>query len=269
MFCKLYICLSLIIDALLCVFGGLVNSWTDCWIPLVLIPAVFIAFIIVHLLFVATVSLFVDIKKPVDKPNPFFRWWIDNTLVLLVTLMRVKVEVTGIEKLPKDKRFLLVSNHLSGFDPITAIVAFAKYGIIYISKPENFKLPVVAQFIHKSGFLAIDRENARNAMKTIHKATDFVKNDLASVCVYPEGTRSRNGELLEFKDGVFYICKKAPCPLAVMTVKNSDKVLKNFPFKSTTVYIDVLKVYDVEEFANKSTHELSEEARQLMIENFK
>ncbi len=269
MFAKLYLLLSVVIDALLCIFIGLIDSWVDFWIPLVLMPAIYIVLLILHLLFVGIVALFVDKKKPVEKPDRFFKFWVDKTMELLLCLTRVKVNISGIEKIQSDRRFLLVSNHLSMFDPITAITAFAKYDVIFVSKPENFKIPVASQFMHKSGFLAIDRENARNAMKTIHKATDFVKEDIASVCIYPEGTRSQNGELLEFKDGVFYICKKSPCPLAIMTVKNTEKVLKNFPFKSTTVYINIVKVMEPQEFAEKSTHELSDEVRSIMAENLK
>ena len=267
MFCKLYLGLAVLLDALVSVFT--VDSWLDFWIPIVLIPAFFIGFIILHLLFVSIVAIFIDIKKPVENPNRFFRWWVDHTMVLLLSLMRVKLNVSGIEKIPTDRRFLMVSNHRSGFDPIVSIVAFMKFGIIYISKPENFKIPVAAQFIHKSGFLAIDRENARNAMKTIHKATDYVKEDKASVCIYPEGTRSKNGELLEFKDGVFYVCKKAPCPVVAITVQNTENVLKNFPFKKTEININVLTVLEPDCFADKSTHELSEEVRSLMQESLK
>ena len=180
---------------------------------------------------------------------------------------RVNLEINGIDKIPEDKRFLMVSNHLSNFDPLVSIVAFKKFGIIFVSKPENFKLPFVSQFIHKSGFLAIDRENPRNAMKTIHKATDYVKEDIGSVCIYPEGTRSKSGELLEFKDGVFYVCKKALCPVVVTTVKNTQKIAKNSPFKKTNVIINVLDVIYPESFAECSTHELSERVRDMMKED--
>ena len=267
MFCKLYLSLILLFDVLISVFT--VDSWLDFWIPIVLIPALFIGLALLHALIIVIAALFVNIKKPVEKPSKFYRWWVDNTLEFVFLILRVKINVSGIEKIPTDKRFLMVSNHLSAFDPMVSIVAFLKFGIIYISKPENFKIPIVAQFIHKSGFLAIDRENARNAMKTIHKATDYVKEDEASVCIYPEGTRSRNGEMLEFKDGVFYVCKKAPCPLVAITVQNTEKIPMNMFLKPTTVYINVVTVMNPEEFSEKSTHELSEEVRSLMLESLK
>lgn len=266
MLAKLYGFMSLIADVILCVFVIKLDSVLQFWIPIVLFVGLFAGFIVLHLLFVATVALFVDMKKPCDKPGRFYRFWVDYTMELLLFLSRVRVKVNGAEKIPTDKRFLMVSNHLSNLDPIVYIVAFKTYGMLFVSKPENFKIPVAGQFIHKSGFLPIDRENARNAMKTIHKATDYVKDDVGSVCIYPEGTRSKTGELLEFKDGVFYVCKKAPCPVVVTTVKNTEKIVKNFPFKRTTVVVDVIDVINPEEFTERSTHELSENIRNMMAE---
>ncbi len=266
MLAKLYIIVSLIIDIFACIFGGVINSVLDIWKPILLFVGCFIGLIILHLLFVCAIAIFVDIKKPNEKPHMFFRWCVDKTMELLLFVLGVKVKVNGVEKIPTDRRFLMVSNHLSGFDPISAIVAFVKYNLIFVSKPEIFKIPVVAQFIHKSGFLAIDRDNARNAMKTIHKCTDYVKDDVASVCIYPEGTRSRNGDLLEFKDGVFYVCKKAQCPLVVITVKYDGKPLKTL---KSTVFVDVVNVIEPKEFADKSTHELSEDVRLIMNKSLK
>ncbi len=267
MLVKLFSIISLIADFCICYFGSLVTNILDFWKPVVLFFVAFIAVIVLHLVIICILALFVNVKKPVQKPSFLYRWYIDKTLELLLFVLRVKVKVDGIEKMPTDKKFLFVSNHLSGFDPITAIVGLMKFNIVFVAKPEIFKLPIVVNFIHKSGFLAIDRENARKAMKTIHKATDYVKSGVASVGIYPEGTRSKTGELLEFKDGVFYVCKKAECPLVVATVENTEKIFKNFPFKSTTVNININEVIEPESFEDKSTHELSEEVRVIMQKN--
>lgn len=181
--------------------------------------------------------------------------------------LRVKVNYNGFDKIPSDRKFLLVSNHRSMIDAFVLVNMLKNFSVSFISKPENFKLPLVGIYMRMSAFLAIDRENPRNAMKTIHKATDFVKNDVASVVVYPEGTRSKTGELLEFKDGVFYICKKAKCPVVVVTMDNAEKVMKRFPFKSTVVNVDVLAVLEPASFEDKTTHQLSDEVRNMMLEH--
>lgn len=98
-----------------------------------------------------------------------------------------------MEKLPKNERFLLVCNHRSKFDPILTWYVLRDYNLAFISKPENFR---------RCCFMAIDRENPRNALKTIHQAAELIKQNEVSVAVYPEGTRSKTCELLPFHNGI-------------------------------------------------------------------
>ena len=270
MFVKLYILLSIILDALFVYFNvdGKFTVW-DIIIPILFLVATFISFIVLHVLFVYICSLFINKNKYCEKPSKFCKFWMDKTINLLFDVFRIKVIVDGIEKLPTDRRFLFVSNHRSNFDPLICIDKLSKYNIAFISKPENFKLPIVGQFISRCCFLAIDRENARNAMKTIHKATDYVKNDIVSMAVYPEGTRSKTGELLDFKDGVFYIAKKVPCPIVVSTVKNTENAFKHIIIKQTKVYLNIIDIIEPEEFVEMTTHEISNKVKEMMIQNLK
>lgn len=267
MLIKIIAVLAVLIETLLCLFTDIVSGWADFWIPIVLFLGLTVGIFVVYLLVLAVISLFISQKKPCTKPHKFFITNINLVAELVLWFLRVKVNFNNIEKIPTDRKFLLVSNHRSMIDAFVLVDMLKNFSVSFISKPENFKLPLIGVFMHKSGFLAIDRENARNAMKTIHKATDFVKNDVASVVVYPEGTRSKTGELLEFKDGVFYICKKAKCPVVVTTTDNADKVMKRFPFKSTVINVDVLAVLEPETFEDKTTHQISDGVRNMMLNN--
>lgn len=267
MFIKLFAVLAVLIETLLCLFCNILDGWKDFWIPIVMALGLFVGIIVLYVLFLVVVSLFLNKNKPCDRPSMFCKFFVDHTVDSALKFLRVKVELKGIEKIPTDRRFLLVSNHRSGLDPFVCISQLMEYNVAFVSKPENFKLPIVGRFVSRCCYMTIDRENARNAMKTLHKATDYVKNDTVSVGIYPEGTRSKSGELLEFKDGVFYVAKKAPCPVVVITVQNTENILKNFPFKGTRVKLDVLSVLYPEDFETKSTHEISDEVRQMMYEN--
>ncbi len=267
MLIKIIVVLAVLTETLLCLFTDIVGGWTDIWVPVVLFFTLTVGIFIAYLLLLAVISLFVNLKKPCDKPNNFFITNINLVIELILWFLRGKVSYSGFGKIPIDRKFLLVSNHRSMIDAFVLVNMLKDFPVSFISKPENFKLPLIGAFMHKSGFLAIDRENARNAMKTIHKATDFIKNDIASVVVYPEGTRSKTGELLEFKDGVFYICKKTKCPVVVVTTDNVEKVLKRFPFKSTVINVDVLAVLEPESFEDKTTHQISNEVRNMMLEH--
>jgi 1-acyl-sn-glycerol-3-phosphate acyltransferase len=186
------------------------------------------------------------------------------TVWLLLKLINVKVVLTGKEKIPKDSRFLFVSNHRSGYDPVIVRAILGKYDINFISKPENFKVPILKNFLVRLKFLSIDRENPRNSLKTIVKAIDYIKNDEGSMGVYPEGTRSKTGELLPFHDGVFKIALKANVPVVVACMKGQENVKKNVPFKKTIINFDILDVLPVED--KMTSHDLAEKARAL-IEN--
>ncbi len=267
MFLKIYALLSPILTIFTVVGFDWINSPYDFWIPILTGLVIFFCLCVFHLLLLLIISCIIDTKKPIERPSKFCKFLLDYTIELVLALAKVKIEVKGIEKIPTDTRFLLVSNHRSGFDPFVTIVKTKRFGISYVSKPENFKIIVAGSFMRRCGFLSIDRENARNAMKTIHKATDLVKKNIASVAIYPEGTRSKTCELLEFKDGVFYVAKKAECPIVIITVKGTEMIAKNFPFKKTKVTIDVLSVLEPQSFSEKTSHEISDEVRQIMLEN--
>lgn len=268
MLIKLFAVLSVLIETVLVYCTDWVNGWKDFWIPIVLFLGLFFGMIIAYILMIFIISLFLGVKKPKEnKPSKVCKFFIDYTAQAVLTFLRGSYVVTGMEKIPTNRRFLLVCNHRSGLDPFASVPAFRKYNISYISKPENFKIPMVDPFLSHTCYMTIDRENARNAMKTLHRATDLVKNDVVSIGIYPEGTRSRTGKLLEFKDGVFYIAKKSPCPIVVVTVQNAENVFKRFPFKRTVVKLDVLACIEPESFEKKSTHEISEEVRNMMLEH--
>ena len=133
-------------------------------------------------------------------------------------------------------------------------------------KPSIMAIPIAGQALHKACFLSIDRENDREALKTIIKATQLIKKDEASIAVYPEGTRNPDGKgLLPFRNGVFKIAQRAKVPVVVATVKNSEKVLRNFPWRPTDVYLKVCKIISVEEMEGLKTNDIGDEARKCMM----
>ncbi len=211
-------------------------------------------------------SLFINPKKKCEKPSKYFSFLYRSMHKLFLIMGNVKIVVRGREKLPKG-RFLAVCNHLSNFDPIVTYYALSDLELAFISKEANFKIPIVGKVIRKLCFLPIDREDARKALITINGAAEYIKNDVVSMLVYPEGTRSKTGELLEFHDAVFKIAKKAQVPVVVMTVKNTEKIKSRYLFRRTVVYIDILETIPAETVKESKTTEIGERARKLMTEN--
>ncbi|MBE6946785.1 MAG: 1-acyl-sn-glycerol-3-phosphate acyltransferase [Ruminococcaceae bacterium] len=218
--------------------------------------------IIVSVLLVYIISaLLVSPKKEFETESPFYRMLLNGVAIFLVKMSRSHVTVHGAEKLPQDRKFLLVSNHRSNFDPIVSVYAFPEYHLAYLSKGENFKIPVIGRLIRKCCFLAIDREDPRKALPTIQKAARIAEKGVNTVAVYPEGTRSKKCKLLPFHNGVFKIAQKAHMPVAVMTLEGTEKIHKNFPLHKTQITLRVLEVIPYEEIDKKRTNEIGDRVR--------
>lgn len=196
------------------------------------------------------------IPKEYEKNSPFHRHLLNGFTAFAMRLMRIKVHVTGYDKVPAGAKPLFVSNHRSNFDPIVTWYIFKDWTLAFISKVENLRIPFFGYLVRKCCFMTIDREDPRKAMKTILKATELVKKEEVSIGVYPEGTRSKTCELLPFHNGVFKIAQKAHVPIVVLAITGTENIHKNFPLHRTEVYLDVLDVLPAEDIAKQNTNEI-------------
>ena len=233
--------------------------WIILWVLLGIVGVVF-----AYILLLIISALLVNTKKEYRQESKFYRFLLNSATFFETKLIRIKLHVTGKELLP-ETRFLMVSNHRSKFDPILSWLVFGDCQIAFISKPENFKVPVFGRLIHRLCFMPIDRENPRNAVKTINRAVDLISRDVATVAVYPEGTRNYGEGLLPFHNAMFKIAQKANVPIVVVTVKNTYDIQKNYPLRRSHVYIDIVRVLDAAEVKKTKTAELGEKIRELML----
>lgn len=244
---------------------GLFPATVGCFIAVFAVS--YVALVLLYLLFCALVCLFVDKKKPIEREYPLCRGLIGHLADFVMLHLGVRFEAEGTDKIPQDRRFLMVCNHLGAFDPICMMGRLRKYEISCISKPSNMKIPVLARLAYGMGYLPIDRENDRNALKTILQAADYLKRDVCSICIYPEGTRSRDGKLLPFHAGSFKIAQRGNVPLVIACISGSDRVFKNFPLRPTRVRLRVLETIPAERVKAMSTQELSDYSRKLIEGN--
>lgn len=223
--------------------------------------------VVLVFLFLGVCGLFVDPNREYDQNSPFYRFLLDSATAAAMRLLRIRVHISGEDKLPKDTRALFVSNHRSNFDPIVTWYALKNQKIAFVSKPENFRIPFFGRIIRRCCFMAIDRENPRNALRTINHAAELLKKQEVSVGIYPEGTRSKNGRLLPFHNGVFKIAQKAEMPVVVLSITGTEQIAKKTPFRATDVYLDVLEVFDGAAVKKTKTEVLGTATRQLIETN--
>ena len=143
----------------------------------------FLALVVLFLLVVLVSCLFVDPKKLLEKPSGYFRFLLNEFCRLALALGGVHVNVTGLEKVPRDSRFLLVSNHRFAFDPLVFYSSMPWADLAFLSKKENFSIFVVAQIMRKVLCLPVDRNNDRESLKSILKAIQFIKDDKGEMVV--------------------------------------------------------------------------------------
>lgn len=209
------------------------------------------------------VSLTMSTKKPVTENHPRCRQTVRYVLGILCGVARVRVHLSGEEHLP-DGRFLLVQNHRSNYDPIATGWALRRHDIAFVTKPENLKIPLAGPWIFRANYLPIDREDPRRAMTTIQAASEFIRRDEMSIGIYPEGTRSKTAEMLPFHNGVFKIAQKANVPIAVVSIRGTENIHKNVPWRHTDVYVNVCAVLPAEDVKKASGAALGAQVRDIL-----
>lgn len=227
----------------------------------------FFVLAIVAVLWLFVSSLLVE-KRFYDEDSKYYRFLLYFSTRIAMILCRVHIKTEGFEKLP-DSRMLLVCNHRSNFDPLVTWRVMEKKQLAFVSKPENFNIPVFGRIIRKCCFSEINREDPREAIKTIDRAAKLIKNNVVSIGIYPEGTRSKECVLLPFHNGVFKIAMKAKVPIVVSTVQGTEKIHSNFPFKSTTVILKVIDVISTDELLGKTTKDVGDRVLELMRKDLK
>ncbi len=228
------------------------------WLPLILVGG-YVGGVIVLVPAVALFSLLVRDAKPSGVRRCFYRL-VARLAQWACFLCGLGVQVTGTEQLPQQP-CLVVGNHLSNLDPLVALAALHGCEAAFVSKPENFKIPVVGFIMRNAAFLPIDRENPRNAVTTIKTAAQHIAERRLCVGIYPEGTRNKTGEgLLPFHNGSFKIATTAKCPVAVMTVRYEKG---RFPYRRYA-HIRFVEVLDADYIAANRTDAISVRAREII-----
>lgn len=207
---------------------------------------------------------YIPVKKEYEKPSKFYQFLLNAAYWFVCSAARVRVHTTGLEKVPKDRKFLFVSNHLSRFDNMVQCVVLRKTPLAFITKPSNYKIPIGRHLMSRCCYVSIDRGSPKSAAKSIARAAELIRSDAVSVGVFPEGHRGTGYELQEFKAGCFKAAAKAGCPIVAATICGTEKVHKNFPFHKTEVYFDILKVIEP---GKEKTTELALNIKEIMQEN--
>jgi len=190
-------------------------------------------------------------------------------IVCIFTLIRctlcTRLHVEGRENIPEGKPVLYIANHLSIFD-IVMTYPYFKGTTGYVAKKELKKIPLLNFWMELIECEFLDRSSLKAGLKMITNSIDKV-NDGISIAIFPEGTRSKTGEMAEFKGGSFKIATRTKCPIIPVRIQNTQNILRtHLPFvKTTDVYITFGEPIYPEELSRDEIKALDVNVREKII----
>lgn len=257
--------LSALLSALLCLVNRGFESLNWLWLLPCGFVGSFLCLGVLTFLLLWFLCAIVDLNKPQEKDSPFYRWLAGIFTQAAMPILRMRVHTQGLEKTPKSGRFLLVCNHLNDLDPVVLMEYFKDKQLAFISKRENSTMFLVGKLMHKLQCQLINRENDREALKTILNCIQLIKEDKASVAVFPEGYTSRDHKFHTFRHGVFKIAQKTKIPVVICTVTNTHKVFGNIKkLKPTDIDLHLVAVMQPEEYEGMTAVEMGERIHAMM-----
>ena len=177
----------------------------------------------------------------------------------------VDVKLSGLENLPKEGGFMMYANHQGLFD-VLAIAATCRIPIACVLKKELVNVPLLHQIYLCTHSYAMDREDVRQSLTVIQNVTEDVKNG-KTFLIFPEGTRSRNGnEMLEFHGGSFRCATKSKCTVVPIALVDSYKVLDEKGSKPISMQLHYLQPIPYEEYKDMKPTELAALVKQRIAD---
>lgn len=180
-------------------------------------------------LFISTVihasgAIVAGIFRVKNRVGGIYDWanidWSDDILKAAGT----PVLAEGLEQIPRGQPLMYASNHSSMFD-IWAILATLPGSVRFVAKQELFRIPLLGGAMRAAGHIPIDRAARKKAFEAYDEAAKTIRTGISSIVVFPEGTRSRTGELLPFKNAPFGLAIASQVPIVPVYVHHTFEIL--------------------------------------------
>ena len=137
----------------------------------------------------------------------------------LSSIFNIKLIVKGKHNL-QDRNYIFAANHASLIDIPLLLIAVNRY-TVFIAKSELSKIPIFKSILDMAGFIFVDRKNNDNAVKSMNNLMDDIKKIPRSVAIFPEGTRTSDGELLTFKKGAAIFAINTDIPVIPVAISGT------------------------------------------------
>jgi len=210
----------------------------------------------------SVITRFIDFSgKTSHKVNSLWACWICKAC-------GVQVELLGLENVDSKRAQLFVANHQSFFD-IFALSGFLPVQLRWMAKASLFHLPFVGWAMAAANYVKVRRGNRKQSLKAFNDALDRIKNG-ASAVIFPEGTRSVDGTIAEFKKGSHLLAIRSEVPMVPTVIIGSGEVMKkgSFGVKPGNIKIIFLKPIEIKDLDKKERETVLDNVRQMICATF-
>lgn len=176
-------------------------------------------------------------KTDPEQANKIAHQYVKRALKNIIAISGSTVETEGLENIP-DEACLFVGNHTGYFD-IMVTETVIPTGVGYVAKDSFSSIPGLSAWMDLIHCLFLNRSDPKEGIKTILKGAEYLKEGY-SMLIFPEGTRSKDGQLGEFKGGSLKMAQKAHCPIVPVAISGSSTIFednKNLSIKPSTVNV--------------------------------
>jgi len=150
-------------------------------------------------------------------------WFARTWAKMILKIFGVRAHVTGMDHIDFQRPAVYAANHLSALD-IPLLYAVLPMQFRILAKKELFVYPFLGWHLRRSGQIAVDQQDARSSLRSLNRASETLRAGMPLV-VFPEGGRSRNGDLQEFMGGAFYAALKAQAPVVPIVITRVRELL--------------------------------------------
>jgi len=193
----------------------------------------FILVVIIVLLYLILGIPVLLVEWLIGKWNPHLRDITSLRLVqgafkLILWIAGTDITYIGRENIPKDQAVLYIGNHNSYFD---ILLTYSQCPNLtgYVAKIEMLKFPLLRDWMKRLYCLFLDRDDLKAGLRTILTGIEYIKKGI-SICIFPEGTRSKDGKMQPFKEGSMKFASKTGCAIIPIAISNSAEIWeRHFP----------------------------------------
>ena len=224
--------------------------------------------------FVSTTSVFFFliafmiwiVTRPFDKRlvllQQFTCFW-GSLYTWIIPGWRIKIE--GRENIVRDRTYVVTSNHQSLLDILVLFNLFFHFK--FVSKIEIFKVPLIGWNMYLNRYIRL-RRGDRKSIEQMMADAETALAEGSSILMFPEGTRSSDGKVKQFKSGAFILAQKMQVPILPIVISGTNSALPKYSLKfhgSHDIRIRVLKEIPYDHFSHMITDELSDMVREIII----